>query len=140
MIKDIARQLMQDENIWCGTAANPRHLIECKQYLATEKWGELPPEYVALLRYVNGAFTDSVYLFGVMPENWPGLEDIVAQNEQYNQEHKKTLLLLGTNHFDWLVYDWMTKTYQVRDRREMGIVEYFPNLEEALSYWFGLDS
>lgn len=139
MIKDVARQLQQDENVWCGEGINPRNLADCKQFLKDEERGELPAEYVALLYYVNGAFSDSSYLFGIMPESWPGLEDIVVQNEQYNSDYKSSLLFIGSNGFDWLVYDYATKEYQVRERHEMGIVEYFTDLEQALGYWFGLD-
>ena len=96
----------------------------------------LPPDYVALLRYVNGAFSDRALLFGVMPESWPGLEDVVTQNERYNSDVFGEMILLGTNDFDWLVYDAAQEEYQIRERQGMTVIENFADLEQALHYWF----
>ena len=136
MIKDIARQLMQDEDVWCGEAVNTRYLGDFKKDLGAEEGCGLPPDYVALLRYVNGAFSDRALLFGVMPESWPGLEDVVTQNERYNSDVFGEMILLGTNDFDWLVYDAAQEEYQIRERQGTTVIENFADLEQALHYWF----
>ena len=104
--------------------------------MAAEERCALPLDYVALLRYVNGAFSDRALLFGVMPESWPGLEDVVTQNERYNSDVFGEMILLGTNDFDWLVYDAAQEEYQIRERQGMTVIENFADLEQALHYWF----
>lgn len=74
-----------------------------------------------------------------MPESWPGLEDVVTQNERYNSDVFGEMILLGTNDFDWLVYDAAQEEYQIRERQGMTVIENFADLEQALHYWFHLN-
>ena len=139
MIKDLANCLKENVDVWCGEAVDPLFLKDCKEYLKIEGKCDLPADYVTLLRYVNGAFSDDVYLFGVQPENWPGLDDVVEQNEKYNSEFSDNIIFLGTNDFDWLVYDAQTQNFQIRSRIQGEIVRIFPDFESAIRLWFALD-
>ena len=47
--------------------------------------------------------------------------------------------MLGTNDFDWLVYDAAQEEYQIRERQGMTVIENFADLEQALHYWFHLN-
>lgn len=139
MIRDLAQNLKNNADVWCGSEVDPLFLRDCKEYLKNEGKCELPADYVTLLRYVNGAFSDNVYLFGVQPENWPGLDDIIEQNEQYNSDFSGDILFLGANDFDWLVYDAQTQNFQIRSRVYGDIVRIFPDFESAVRLWFALD-
>ncbi len=138
MIKDLANSLKKDANVWCGGSVDPLFLKDCKEYLQLEGKCDLPADYVTFLRYVNGAFSDDVYLFGVQPENWPGLDDIIEQNEQYNPDFAKDILFLGATDFDWLVYDAQAQNFQIRSRIQGEIVRIFPDFESAVRQWFSL--
>ncbi len=139
MIRDLAQRLKNDKDVWCGTKVDPLFLQDCKDYLKQEDKCPLPQDYVTLLRYVNGAFSDTAYLFGIQPEAWPGLDDVIEQNEQYNQNFMNNVLFLGVNDFDWLVYDAHLNSFQVRSRLNGEVVKLFPSLEDALVYWFKLN-
>ena len=98
------------------------------------KYSDLPAEYLALLSYANGIRSHNAVLFGVFPNDAPN--DIVAANEDYGRESK--VLLLGRTDWDVLVYDAENKDYRVRSNRDLSLAEVFDNLEDALSYWFGM--
>lgn len=138
MIKDLAICLKNHADICCGDSVDPLFLQDCKEYLKIEEKCELPVDYVTFLRYVNGAFSDDVYLFGVQPEIWPGLDDVVEQNEQYNPEFSGNVIFLGTNDFDWLVYDAQMQNFQIRSRIQGDVVRIFPDFESAVRQWFSL--
>jgi len=124
---------MQDKEIWCSKAVNPQYLAECRQYLKAEKNCDLPAEYIALLRYMNGACSEKAVLFGVLPEGH-GMEDIVAANERYGLTPDR--LALGETDLDILLYDFSDKDYKVCERQGNLPVEVFTDFEQAMNYWF----
>ncbi|MCX4349908.1 MAG: hypothetical protein OSJ76_09055 [Alphaproteobacteria bacterium] len=134
MIKDIAQQLLQDDDILCGESVNPRFLEECRQYLMDMKYCDVPGEYLTLLRYVNSVRSENAILLGVLPGD--ELNDIVAVNERYQLGGKQ--LVLGQTDLDILVYHAESGDYQVRNHQDLSLAEVFDSLEEALSYWFSL--
>ncbi|MDR1693903.1 MAG: YrhA family protein [Lactobacillaceae bacterium] len=139
-MQDFVDVLKKKNNLRLGRRADVRKIIAAKQYLETDNFAKIPDDYSLFIKYVNGVIGNNVKIYGVMPEVDMGFSDIVSKNEIINRSDKNKVIVIGSNSFDWLVYDWEQNEYQARDLDDGFVVERFSNIQAALVYFLSLDA
>lgn len=120
---NFAEQL-KNQNISAGEKLEPEALIVAQKVLFGMGLNGIPRSYSDFLKKYNGVKANGAYLFGATVDDEL---DIIDCNEQISKPEKT--LLLGYNDFDLLVFNFITKQYQIVDREDMKVLDSYPESE-----------
>lgn len=115
---------LKNQNIASGEKLEPEALIVAQKVLFGMGLEGIPKSYADFLKQYNGVKANGAYLFGATVDDEL---DIIDCNEQISKPEKT--LLLGYNDFDLLVFNFITKQYQIVDREDMKVLDSYPETE-----------
>ena len=115
---------LKNQNIASGEKLEPEALIVAQKVLFGMGLKGIPQSYADFLKQYNGVKANGAYLFGATVDDEL---DIIDCNEQISKPEKT--LLLGYNDFDLLVFNFITKQYQIVDREDMEVLDSYPETE-----------
>ena len=115
---------LKNQNIVSGEKLEPEALIVAQKVLFGMGLKGIPQSYADFLKQYNGVKANGAYLFGATVDDEL---DIIDCNEQISKPEKT--LLLGYNDFDLLVFNFITKQYQIVDREDMKVLDSYPETE-----------
>lgn len=125
--------IQKDEDVMCGSPLDLRKAMIYNHNLKEAGLAEVPEDFIALLRQINGIWSDGATVFAINPES--GLyTDIMAFNAEANCSDKKVVLILGEDENDYLIYNDVLKIYQVIDKQDELVWAKYDNWEAALSH------
>ena len=134
-MKEFMDKLKSRDDLHFCSKADVHHNIDARKYLTEENMAVFPDEFFSLVKYANGIVGTNARLYGISPDSE---DDVVRKNEQLNRADKSTVAVLGSNAFDYLVYDTLVKQYQLRDRIDDMVIHSFDTLPPALVVLFGV--
>ena len=115
---------LKNQNIASGEKLEPEALIVAQKVLFGMGLKGIPQSYADFLKQYNGVKANGAYLFGATVDDEL---DIIDCNEQISKPEKT--LLLGYNDFDLLVFNFITKQYQIVDREDMKVLDSYTESE-----------
>ena len=115
---------LKNQNIASGEKLEPEALIVAQKVLFGMGLKGIPQSYADFLKQYNGVKANGAYLFGATVDDEL---DIIDCNEQISKPEKT--LLLGYNDLDLLVFNFITKQYQIVDREDMKVLDSYPESE-----------
>ena len=115
---------LKNQNIASGEKLEPEALIVAQKVLFGMGLEGIPQSYADFLKQYNGVKANGAYLFGATVDDEL---DIIDCNEQISKPEKT--LLLGYNDLDLLVFNFITKQYQIVDREDMKVLDSYPESE-----------
>ena len=115
---------LKNQNIASGEKLEPEALIVAQKVLFGMGLKGIPKSYADFLKQYNGVKANGAYLFGATVDDEL---DIIDCNEQISKPEKT--LLLGYNDFDLLVFNFITKQYQIVDREDMKVLDSYHETE-----------
>lgn len=122
-MKDFLRYL-EGKSFQAGEPLEKEAVIVAQKVLYNMGMDFIPQTYVAFLKHYNGIKANGCYLFGATVDDDL---DIIDQNEQLPRP--KNAILLGRNEFDYLVYNYVVKEYQIIDQEDFEVLENYQENE-----------
>lgn len=136
-LKEIAREMAEyGEKV--NNGARKREIVEFREKAAEELQADLPQEYLALLRAVNGIEYNGFIIYGIDEELLKrspnqSVNGLIEFNKDlYENEWQKRYVFLGESSVSWYVYDLADKKYYELDNPSGTICEEFQDLESML--------
>ncbi len=128
-------QYLEGKSFRAGEPLEKEAVIVAQKVLYNMGMDFIPQTYVAFLKHYNGIKANGSYLFGATVDDDL---DIIDQNEQLPRP--ENVILLGCNEFDYLVYNYVLKEYQIIDREDFTIIDEYKESEigYALSQIFSV--
>ena len=117
-------QYLEGKSFQAGEPLEKEAVIVAQKVLYNMGMDFIPQTYVAFLKHYNGIKANGCYLFGATVDDDL---DIIDQNEQLPRP--KNAILLGRNEFDYLVYNYVVKEYQIIDQEDFEVLENYQENE-----------
>lgn len=133
-MEEFVDKIRSNQYFRVGDRADTKRIIECKNYLSAKDHVVFPDDYSLFIKYINGIISDTVNLFGVLPNRNHGFSDIVLENREIDLFDPSKNIVIGCNNFDFLVYNKALGKYQARDKYDGIVFGTFDDIQSALTY------
>ena len=117
-------QYLEGKSFRAGEPLEKEAVIVAQKVLYNMGMDFIPQSYVAFLKHYNGIKANGSFLFGATVDDDL---DIIDQNEQLPRP--ENVILLGCNEFDYLVYNYVLREYQIIDREDFEVLEKYTEKE-----------
>ena len=99
-----------------------------------------PLEYLQFIKKINGLRSFDACIYGCYEKSNSNFIDFLDKNILLDRSDKMSIITLGENTMDYLVYNKNNENYETRDLKTDQITFTFKTLKDALSYFLALDN